>query len=97
MQNPADKKQSDDWGIVADLQELGPNAIVTETALAGMFNRCDTSVKRAIDRNELPPSVRLFGKPCWTAGTILAHIELRLQIAKTERESERKRLDALCP
>jgi len=90
-------KIKEDWGIVTDFQKLGPNAIISEEALAEMFSRCGTSIKRAIERNELPPSVRLLGKPCWTIGSLVAHIELRLEIARMSMESDKKRIEALCP
>jgi len=97
MVNETVAHPSNDWSIVADLQELGPRSIITEEALAGIFNRCSTSVKRAVERGELPPSVRLFGKPCWTVGTLIAHIEMRLENAKVDMENERRRIEVLCP
>jgi len=88
---------SNDWSIVTELAKLGSGAIISEDALASLFSRCSTSVKRAIERGELPPSVRLFGKPCWTVGTLIAHIEMRLENAKMDMENERRRIEVLCP
>ena len=79
-------------GIVKDLGELQPGAILEEAALARIFGRHAVSIKRAVERGELPPSVRMFGKPCWTAGAILAHLEDRLEAAKREAEREAARL-----
>ena len=84
-------------GIVRELGELPPGAIVEEDALAKMFGRHAVSVKRAVERGELPPPVRMFGKPCWTAGAILAHIEARLEDAKREAEREAARIARLSP
>lgn len=79
-------------GIIKALGELPSGAIVDEEALARMFNRCTTSVKRAVDRGELPPPVRMFGKPCWTAGAILSHVGARLETAKKNAERDATRL-----
>ena len=77
--------------------ELPPGAILEEEAVARMFNRHPASVKRAVERGELPPPVRLFGKPAWTAGAILAHMDARLAAAKREAEREAARISRLSP
>jgi hypothetical protein len=84
-------------GIVRELGDLPPGAIVEEEALARMFGRHAVSVKRAVERGELPPPVRMFGKPCWTAGAVLAHVEARLEAAKREAEQEAARIARLSP
>jgi len=55
-------------GIVKELGELGPGAVITEAALARMMDRHPASIKRAVNRGELPPPYRLLGGPVWTAG-----------------------------
>ena len=84
-------------GIVKDLGELPPGAILEEEAVARMFGRHAVSVKRAVERGELPPPVRMFGKPCWTAGAILTHVEARLEAAKREGEKDAARIARLSP
>jgi len=85
-------------GIVKALGELPPGAIIEEAALARIFGGCHSvTIKRAVERGELPPSVRMFGKPCWTAGAILAHVEARLEAAKRERDKDRARISRLSP
>jgi len=84
-------------GIIKEIGELPPGAIVTEGALGRMFDRHDVSVKRAVERGELPPSVRIFGKPCWTAKCILDHIEARLEAAKKEAEEDAERIAMMSP
>ncbi len=73
-------------GIVKELGELPPGAIVEEEALARMFHCHKVSVKRAAERGELPAPARLMGKPRWTAGAIIDHISKRLEQAQRERE-----------
>ena len=84
-------------GIVRELGELPPGAILQEQALAGMFQRDPVSIKRAVGRGELPVPVRMFGKPTWTAGAILAHIEARLETAKEEAAKDAARIAKLRP
>ena len=84
-------------GIVKDLGELPSGAIVREEDLARIFNKHPVSIKRAVERGELPRPVRLFGKPCWTAAAILGHVEARLEAAKREAEKEAKRFSQLSP
>jgi hypothetical protein len=84
-------------GIIAVLAEMPADALIDEAALAGIFRRCPTSIKRAIRRGELPPGVRLFGRPTWTARAILDHLERRLDEARKDRERTQRRISALVP
>lgn len=82
-------------GIIMELAELPPGAIVDENALALMFSHHVVTVKRAVQRGELPEPVRLFGKPSWTVKAILDHIENRLANARQEAKKEAERLACL--
>ena len=82
-------------GIVKALAELPLATIVTEEALTAIFDRHSVSVKRAVHRGELPPPTRLFGKPVWTVGAILQHIEKRLEAAKKEAEQATRKISEL--
>ena len=69
-----------DSGIYAELGNLPAGALVTEEGLAHLLGKgCQKSIKRAVDRGELPTPVKLLGKPTWTVGSIIAHIEERLE------------------
>jgi len=82
-------------GVIAELGELGPGAVVMEKGLAAMFDRSESSVRRAVDRGELPPPCRLFGKKAWTAGSIVAHIEGRMQDVAEESDQLKKKMARL--
>ena len=84
-------------GIWRELGDLPPGAIVTEKALARMLGRHQVSIKRAVQRGELPAPTRLLGGPVWTAGVLLQHIEARLGAAQEEAERTRKRISELSP
>ena len=77
---------SKDFEIVRALGDLPPDAVITEDGLAKMFDRHGVSVRRAVERHELPPSVRLFGKPCWTIRAIRDHMAKRLEQAQREAD-----------
>ena len=82
-------------GIITALGES--DGIITEAGLAQLFGRCSVSVKRAVERGELPPPVRLFGQNTWTAGVIVAHLEQRLKIAAKEAAQLQGKIRALSP
>ena len=70
--------------MIAFLGELGPGALITEEGMSNLFDRNPTSVKRAVERGELPPPCRLFGSNAWTARSVIDHIENRLAEAAKE-------------
>jgi len=86
-----------EFEVVAEFGELGPGALVTEAGLARMFGKHPASIKRAVDRGELPRPTRLMGKPTWTAGKIVEHIESRQDAAAREAERMAAKVQALRP
>ena len=77
--------------VCIELGTLSDGTIVSESALARMFGKHPVSIKRAVDRGELPPPTKLMGKPVWTAGSIRRHIEERLALeARCRREMEER-------
>ena len=81
-----DEEKSTNIGIIRELGELPPDTVLSEEALAKMFRRHRVSVKRAVERGELPPSIRLFGEPVWTVRALRDHMSKRLEAAKKEVE-----------
>jgi len=68
-------------GIYLDLGKLPPGTPLTEDGLAKLMDRsCRETIKRSVERGELPPPVRIMGKNTWTAGTIIKHIEQQLEV-----------------
>jgi hypothetical protein len=82
-------------GIIVVLGELKPAAIITEEGVARLFSRHVASVKRAIQRGELPPPTRLFGQNVWTVGTLIRYIENRLDQAAKDAERTAHRIAML--
>lgn len=81
-------------GIIAVLGELKPGTVITEAGIAHLFQRHVVSVKRAVQRGELPPPCRLFGANVWTAGALIRYIESRLEQAAKEAEKDAKRIQS---
>ena len=81
-------------GIVRELGDLPDGTIINEEALARLFDRCQVSIKRAIQRRELPPPVKLLGMPVWTVGKILNFINDRLDFAQNEEEKAKKKFES---
>ncbi len=79
---------SKDFEVVREIGDLPADAIITEEGLAKMFSRHGASIRRAVERRELPPPTRMFGKPCWTVRAIREHVSQRL-------EGEKKTCDGL--
>ena len=86
-------EQSNDMGIITELGDLPADAVISEQALAKMFDRHRVSIKRAVERGELPPSIRLFGEPVWTVKALREHLTKRLDAAKKESEQLQKKIN----
>lgn len=91
-----DPDRNASWGVLKDLGQMEPGTIVREQGLADMFHCHPQTIKRYVKRGELPPPVRMGGKPCWTVRSILVHLEERLGVAKREAEAEAARLARIC-
>lgn len=96
MMNEAAADNGLSSGIIRELGDLPADAVVSEQALARIFDRHRVSIKRAVDRRELPPSVRLFGEPVWTVKALREHLAKRLDVAKEESEQMHKKISELC-
>ena len=84
-------------GVIEDLGSLPPKSLITDDGVARIFGRHVASVKRAVDRGELPPPVRIFGKSSWTVEAITEHIAKRLAKAADQRESRESKYHRLAP
>ncbi|OHB73020.1 MAG: hypothetical protein A2Z25_09865 [Planctomycetes bacterium RBG_16_55_9] len=82
-------------GIVRELGDLPGETIISEEGLAKIFRRHRVSIKRAVERGELPPNVRLFGEPIWTIQVLRDHLAKRLDEAKKDSEQVQKKTSQL--
>ena len=62
-------------------------AILDEKRLAKLLHVTHRTVRRMVQRFELPPPTRLAGRSVWIAGRVLAHIEAAAE--RAERDARR--------
>ena len=84
-------------GVIPLLGEMKSRTVITEEGVARLFGRCTTTVKRAVERGELPPPCRLFGQNTWTVGVLMGHIENRLEEAAAEKAAFERKIKQLSP
>jgi hypothetical protein len=90
-----DEQKDSSIGIIKELGDLAPDTVISEDAMARIFSRHKVSVKRAVERGELPPSIRLFGEPVWTVRALREHLSNRLEAAKKEAEKLQRRISQM--
>ena len=83
--------------IMTALAELPPHALISEHQLAQLFGRHVSSIRRAIQRGELPPSVPLLNDHIWTAAVLWEHISDRLETARQAAAQTARRLHDFRP
>ena len=76
--------------IITDLAELDPQTLLDIRALCTIFKKCESAIRGAISRGELPPSIRFCSVPVWTAGSVLNHFQQRQMEAIRDRKIERQ-------
>ena len=84
--------EQNNMGTIRELGDLPADAVVSEQALAKIFDRHRVSIKRAVEGGELPPSIRLFGEPVWTVQALRDHLAKRVDTARKESEQLQKRI-----
>ena len=93
----ADSADLGNPGIIAELGQLGSGAVISEEGMSRLFGRHPTSVKRAIERGEIPHPFRLFGRNTWTAGALVRHFDRLLEDAAREAEVVKAKIRQLSP
>ena len=83
--------------IMAALAALPPHTLIFEHQLAQMFGRHVSSIRRAIQRGELPPSVPLLNDHVWTARVLWEHMSARLEAAGKAAAQTAHRIHNLRP
>ena len=94
---PGSQEAGPGLDLMTTLAILPKDAIISEQQFAQLFRRHITSVKRAIQRGELPPSVPLLNEQVWTVGVILAHLNARLEAERAAAAQAARRVQHLRP
>ena len=66
--------------------ELDDDDILSLCDIAEVFACSKRTIERAVEKGDIPPSVRTFGKQVWSVGAIRSHLKQRLSEAAEERE-----------
>ena len=59
---------------ITELATLPEKAILDEARMASIFAVTPRTVRRMVDRGELPPSFRLAGRANWFSGIVVNHL-----------------------
>ena len=78
-----DELQGELFSLIGSLED---GALITEAGLAKMFGRHPVSIKRAIERGELPPPIYLLKRPMFSIGGIRRHLGQRSEEALEEQK-----------
>jgi predicted DNA-binding transcriptional regulator AlpA len=73
-----ESKSAETTGIILGLAALPEKAILTEAALAKTIGVTQRTIRRMVQRNEIPPPVPFAGQAVWFAGGVLAYIQTRI-------------------
>ena len=85
-------------GLIIDaLAKLPEKAMLDETALAEMFHVTPRTIRRMVQRFELPPPIRLAGRSIWLAGKVLAHIEAAAAHMAKDAEVRARKIREIAP
>jgi len=83
-------------GVVLDeLARLPERAMLDEGALAKALHVAPRTLRRMVNRWQLPPPVPLGGRSVWFAGRVLAFIEAGMIRAERDAEKNAKRFREL--
>jgi predicted DNA-binding transcriptional regulator AlpA len=91
---PPAPDDADGW-LVDSLARLPAGTLLDECQLAALLGCHRMSIKRGVQRGELPAPVRLLGRSTWTAGRLIQYIDARLDAAEADAERERARIARL--
>ena len=95
ISNAVEAKTDSALDVCRELGDLPAGALVTEAGLAKMLHKHPESIRRAVERGELPRPARLMGKPTWTVGAIVRHIEARLNAEAKEADRFKRKVSSL--
>ena len=84
-------------GVLIDgLAVLPERTILDEARLAGLLAVTRRTVRRMVNRFELPPPTRLAGRSMWLAGRVLSHIEAAAERAERKAERVARKIRQVC-
>ena len=80
-------------GVFAVIGTLPAAALVSEEGLAVALGVNKRTIRRMVQRGELPPGVPFAGRTTWLAGKIIAHFGQRAERAARDAERIMRKLE----
>lgn len=77
---------------IYELAKMPRETVIDLPALARLFGRCEKSIARAIQRNELPAPMKFLGKRSWTIGALVDFLSQRQADALKHAQQHAARL-----
>jgi len=62
--------------------------LLTTQDLEAIFSVTDDTITRAVQRGDLPPPLRLFGRHVWSIAVLQTHFTERLEAARVAQAKE---------
>lgn len=79
-------------GVFASIGALPPSALISEDGLADALAVNKRTVRRMVQRGELPPGIPFAGRTTWLAGRIINHFDRRAEHAARDAERNMRRV-----
>lgn len=82
-------------GLVLDrLAQLDDRAMLNEVALASGLGCADRTLRRMVERGEVPPPISLAGRSVWILGRVFDWLQNRAEREEKEQLTQLARIDA---
>lgn len=93
--SPANSRQG---SLTIDyLAKLPENTILDERSLANVFSVTPRTIRRMVNRFELPPPIPLAGRSIWIAGRVIQYINAAAEKAERDAKREIQKISKLSP
>ena len=83
--------------LVYELARLPEKTIMDESRLASIFQITPRTLRRMVQRAELPPPISLGGRSVWLSDRVLSYLNTAAELAEKEALSEFKRISKYSP
>jgi len=77
-------------GFITFLSKMDEHDMLTEEGLAEGFGVSARTIRRMIERRQIPKPLLLAGRKVWKVGAIIAHLDMMSRITLKEAETLRK-------
>jgi len=79
--------------IIHELAELPPGSLLDEKALATVLRINERTIRRMVERSELPPPVTFGNRRLWLVKKVVEHFSSRADEASAEMAARRKTME----